>query len=150
MITKDEVLMGRDKLYPQDYTKEVSDNIDKMLEMLNVVRARYAKPMYVSSGWRPLSVNEKLSNAGKKSNHIKGLACDFKDSDGKLRDWVIEHLEWLAGLGFYFEDFNYTKGWIHFQIISPNSGKRIFIPNSNPPPNPNQWNGKYDKELDYK
>lgn len=150
MITKEEVLMGRDKLYPRDYTKEISDNIDKMLEMLNVVRERYAKPMYVSSGWRPPSVNEKLSNAGKKSNHIMGLACDFRDPDGKLRDWVIEHLEWLAGLGFYFEDFDYTKGWVHFQIVPPGSGRRVFVPNSKPAPWPGQWNKIYDPKLNYK
>lgn len=150
MISKSEILMGRDKLYPNDYTKEVSDNIDKILIPLNVVRQRYGKPMYVSSGWRPLAINSTLSNAGKKSNHILGLAVDFKDPDGKLRDWVIEHLEWLAGLGFYFEDFNYTKGWVHFQIVSPGSGNRIYIPSAKPAPWPGQWNGKYNKELDYK
>ena len=149
MISKNEVLMGREKLYPRDYTQEISDNIDKMLEMLNVVRERYAKPMYVSSGWRPPSVNEKLSNAGKKSNHMVGLACDFKDPDGKLRDWVIEHLEWLSGLGFYFEDFRWTPGWVHFQIVPPGSHRRIYIPSTAPARDPNAWSGQYDPKLNY-
>ena len=149
MISKNEVLMGRDKQYPNDYTKEVSDNIDRILEPLNVVRKVYNKPMYVSSGWRPLSVNEKLSNAGKKSNHIKGLAVDFKDSDGKLRDWILGNLEWLAGLGFYFEDFRWTPGWAHFQIVPPRSKNRIFVPSMAPARDPNAWSGQYDKRLNY-
>ena len=149
MISKDEILIGRDKLYPNDYTKEISDNIDKILIPLNVVRQRYAKAMYVSSGWRPPSVNEKLSNAGAKSNHLKGLAVDFKDPDGKLRDWVIAHLEWLAGLGFYFEDFRWTPGWTHFQIVPPGSKRRVYIPSIAPARDPNAWSGQYNKALDY-
>ena len=150
MISKSEILMGRDTKYPSDYTKEVSDNIDKILEPLNIVRKRYAKPMYVSSGWRPLAINSRLSNAGKKSNHIKGLAVDFKDTDGSLRKWVIDHIEWLAGLGFYFEDFRWTKNWVHFQLIAPKSGRRIYIPNSKQMPYPEAWDGKYNTELNYK
>ena len=121
MISKSEVLMGRDKKYSNDYTKEISDKLDKILVPLNIVRKRYNKPMYVSTGWRPLSVNAKLSNAGKKSKHIYGQAVDFKDKDGKLRDWIVEHIEWLAGLGFYFEDFRWTKGCCHFTLIPPGS-----------------------------
>ena len=34
MITKDEILMGRDKKYPEEYTKEISDNIDKLLKAI--------------------------------------------------------------------------------------------------------------------
>lgn len=148
MISKSEVLMGRDKLYPKEYTQEISDNVDKMLVILNQVRTKYGKPMHVSSGWRPVAVNSKLSNAGKKSNHTLGLACDFKDSDGKLKDWVIENLKWLASIGLYFEDFNYTKGWVHMQIVPPKSKRRIFVPNTNPAPHPGQWDGKYDTSLD--
>ena len=149
MISKSEVLMGRDIKYPIDYTQEVSDNIDKILIPLNIVRKRYAKPMYVSSGWRPLAINSRLSNAGKKSNHIKGLAVDFRDIDGALRKWVVDHIEWLAGLGFYFEDFKWTNGWVHFQIVPPGSKRRVYIPNSSPARVPNAWDGKYDHSLDY-
>jgi hypothetical protein len=148
MISKNEVLMGRDKTYPQDYTKEISDNIDKMLIVLNKIRSAYGKPMTVSSGWRPAAVNSKLANAGKKSNHMLGLACDFKDADGQLKDWVIANLKLMADLGVYIEDFNYTKGWVHFQIVPPKSKKRVFIPSASPAPWPNQWDGKYDQSLD--
>jgi hypothetical protein len=105
--------------------------------------------MYVSSGWRPTGINEALSNAGKQSNHLKGLAVDFRDSDGSLRKWVIEHIEWLSGLGFYFEDFRYTPTWVHFQIVPPKSKNRVYIPSVNPAQDPNAWSGQYDHFLDY-
>ena len=149
MISKKELLMGRDKKYASEYTKEVSDNLDKLLIPLNILRKRYGKPMYVSSGWRPAAVNASLSNAAKKSNHMKGLAADFKDPDGKLRDWVVKHLEWLAGLGLYMEDFRWTPGWVHFQIVAPRSKNRVFVPSARPPRVPDAWEPVWDKGLNY-
>lgn len=149
MITKDEILMGRDKAYASEYTQEISDNIDKMLEPLNIVRQEYGKPMYVSSGWRPPAINESTSNSGKASNHLKGLAVDFKDHDGKLREWVIANLKRLAELGFYFEDFRWTPTWVHFQIVPPGSKRRVYIPSTKPAIKPDAWSGEYDRSLDY-
>lgn len=149
MIKKEEILKNRHIKYASSYTPEISDNIDKILIPLNILRKRYGKPMDVSSGWRPPAVNDATSNAATKSNHLKGLAVDFKDSDGKLRDWVVEHLEWLAGLGFYFEDFRWTPGWVHLQIVPPNSKRRVYIPSAKPAPHPLAWSGQYDRSLDY-
>ena len=88
-ITKSEILMNRDKQFPEDYTQEVSDNIDKLLILLNKFRDLYGIPMSVSSGWRPDTINKKIGGA-KKSNHMKGLACDFVDKDGKLAEFALE------------------------------------------------------------
>jgi len=56
-ISKDELLKGRDKQYPNDYTQEISDNLDKLLIPLNKIRDAYGKPMTIDSGWRPPSIN---------------------------------------------------------------------------------------------
>lgn len=148
LITKEELLMGRDKKYASSYTKEISDNLDKLLIPINELRYKYGKAMVVSSGWRPPAVNEATSNAAKKSNHLMGLAVDIRDVDGKLRDWCIENLEFIASLGLFLEDFRWTRGWVHFQCVPPGSGKRVFIPSTKPAPYPEAWSGKYDKALD--
>lgn len=127
MITKKELLMGRDVSYKAEYTKEVSDNLDKLLIALNIARKAYGKPMIVSSGWRPASVN-KAAGGAKKSNHMLGLAADFKDSDGQLADWCLNNLKVLEQAGLYLEHPDYTKGWVHLQAVAPKSGKRVFIP----------------------
>jgi uncharacterized protein YcbK (DUF882 family) len=128
MISKEEILMGRDKEYPKEYTKEVSDNIDKLLISLNKFRKAYGKPMSVSSGWRPAAINSKIANAAKKSNHMVGLACDFKDADGSLDAFCMANLKLLEECGLYLEHPDATVGWCHLQCISPKSGNRVFRP----------------------
>ena len=147
MITKDEILMGRDKQYPDEYTEEISNNIDSLLEIINQVRIAYNKPMIVASGWRPAEINESTSNAAKNSNHIKGLAVDIKDTDGKLWKWVILNLDLMKRLGLYFEDKRWTPTWVHFQIIPPKSSKRIYIPSTAPAKADDIWDGKYDSKY---
>lgn len=127
-ITKLEILMGRDTQYAKDYTPEISANIDSLLIALNKFRAIYDKPMTVSSGWRPASLNAKVPGAAKKSNHIIGLACDFKDSDGALDAYCLANQDVLKECGLYLEHPDNTPGWCHLQSISPKSGNRTFKP----------------------
>src|SRR5690242_17329386 len=111
MISKSEILMKRDTQYPDDYTQEVSDNIDKLLIHLNKFREAYGKAMVVSSGFRPASVNKAIGGAAK-SNHVMGLACDFVDKDGKLAEFALKMdkegklKEW----GLWLENPVKTKG----------------------------------------
>lgn len=147
MFTKEEFLMGRDKQYPSEYTKEISDNLDKLLEVMNKVRSAYGKPMTVSSGWRPAAINSATSGAAAKSNHMIGLAVDIKD-DGSVRKWVLDNLQLMKDLGLYFEDWRWTPTWCHFQIVPPKSGKRIYVPSTAPAKEPNAWSGKYDSKFD--
>lgn len=146
MITKDEILMGRDKKYPEEYTEEISNNIDCLLDAMNVIRKAYNKPMVVASGWRPSAINEDTANAAKKSNHLKGLAVDIKDVDGKLWKWVLLNLDLMKRLGVYLEDKRWTPTWVHFQIVPPKSKKRIYIPSTAPAKANEIWDGKYDSK----
>lgn len=146
-ISKDELLKGRDKQFPSEYTQEVSGNLDKLLIPLNKIRDAYGKPMSVSSGWRPAAVNGSAGGASK-SKHLVGLACDIVDSDGAVMKWVLQNLQMMKDLGIYMEDFRWTPNWVHFQLGGPGSGKRIYVPNSNPASAPSKWDGKYDSQFD--
>lgn len=122
--------MGRDKDFSEDYTSEISNNIDKLLIALNKFREAYGKPMVVSSGWRPATINASIGGA-KSSNHMIGLACDFKDSDralckfaeecdknGKLKEW-----------GLWMEASSSTPTWLHLDIKDRGNRKsNIFKP----------------------
>lgn len=130
MISKSEILMGRDAQFPKEYTKEVSDNIDRLLIALNKFREAYGKAMTVSSGWRPQSINIAVGGA-KMSNHTVGLACDFKDADGSLDAFAVEcdKKGLLKQWGLWLEHPDNTKGWIHLDC--KNRGDRpsnIFRP----------------------
>lgn len=120
--------MGRDKTHASEYTQEISDNIDKLLILLNKFRKAYDKPLFVSSGWRPPSLNSTIKNAAKKSNHMLGLACDFKDLDGSIDKFCMENIKLLEELGLYLEHPDATPNWSHLQCVSPRSGNRVFKP----------------------
>ena len=147
MISKQELLMGRDKTYAKDYTDEISKNVDELLVVLNKVRAAYGKPMTVSSGWRPAAINSNTSGSAKSSLHMQGLACDFRDDDRSIMKWVLNNLQLMQDLGIYIEDFRWTKNWCHMGIRAPASKNRIFVPSSAPAIDPTCWDGKYDKKF---
>ena len=148
MIAKSELLMGRDTQYPNDYTQEISDNLDRLLVPMNQIRTAYGIPMDVSSGWRPPSINAATPGAATHSKHMTGDACDIKDPDGALMRWVLANLDLMKTLNIYFEDFRWTPNWVHFQFGPPASGKRIFVPNSHPALAPSRWDGQYDHAMD--
>lgn len=144
MISKSELLEGRDVQYKSDYTQEISDNLDKLLVPANQIRIAWSKPMKVTSGWRPPSINAATPGAAKASKHMQGLAFDIADPDDKLWAWVIQNLDLMQKLGIYMEDKRWTPSWVHFQLGAPGSGSRIFVPDKSPPKDPGEWDGVYD------
>lgn len=152
MISKAELLQGRDKSFAAEYTQQISDNLDVLLEKINVIRAAYGLPLKVNSGWRPPSVNALTAGASPNSNHCLGLAIDLNDPAGDFFHWCLANLDLLTAAGLYMEHPNWTRtkngGWVHLQCIPPKSKKRIFIPNQSLPFDPNFFNGRYDSKYD--
>lgn len=139
------------QLNPHNFTvnDEQMVNLNILMGKLDQVREALGKPMIVTSGLRDAVLQVKVNPLNLLSNHLKGLAADIYDEGGILLAWVLQHLDLLKTLGFYFEDPNYTKTWLHFQCISPHSGKRFFIPNTSDP-TCHRWNGIYDVKYDIK
>lgn len=123
MISKDEILMGRNKEYPLDETLE--SNLDKLHEALNKFRTAYGKPMIVSSGYRPGKYNE-IAHGATNSAHLTCEACDFKDNDGELKKWILSHVNVLYDCGLYMEHQDNTPTWCHLQTRK--TINRIFKP----------------------
>lgn len=121
MISRAEILMGRDKEYP--LTKELEANLNRLLNAVNKLRALYGKPMYVSSGYRPGKYN-KAANGAKNSAHITCEAVDFKDLDNALKSWITVKI--LEDCGLYMEWPGATPTWCHLQIRPTVS--RVFRP----------------------
>lgn len=128
MITRDEVLMGRDKEFPLNIILE--SNLQKLLTALNKFKAIYGKPMVVSSGYRPGKYN-KLAGGAENSNHMFCMACDFVDIDSSLDTFCVANKDVLKACGLYLEHPKWTKNWCHLDI-SPRK-KHIFIPSNKEP-----------------
>jgi uncharacterized protein YcbK (DUF882 family) len=119
-----------EELNPHKYstTPEQTVNLLKLLDIMNKVRAAYGKPMIVTSGLRSQADQDRINPSAPKSNHLLGLACDISDPVGDVWVWCMQNMKLMENLGIYFEDKNSTKTWVHFQIVPPRSGQRIFKP----------------------
>lgn len=62
------------------------------------------------------------------SAHKLGLAVDRYDPDGLIDKWCFEHQDRLEQCGIYIEHPEATKGWSHWTIKPPGSGRRVFYP----------------------
>lgn len=131
MVTRKEILMGREVQYP--LTDEMEANLKQLLTAVNAIRAAYGKPMSVSSGYRPGTFNE-AANGAKKSAHMICMAVDFRDPDGKLDEWFDNNQDLLEKYNLWQEHPNFTKGWAHLDIkprpikTRPGCKKRQFNP----------------------
>lgn len=112
--------------YPTD--KEVDNNLKILLERMNKVRTLWNKPMTVTSGLRSQADQARINPNAPKSNHLLGAACDISDPKKELATWIKANIDEMAKIGLWFEDFDSTPTWVHFQIYPPRSGKRIFKP----------------------
>jgi len=121
VISRDEILMGRDAQFP--LTPELEANLTALLEAVNKLRALYGEPMYVSSGYRPGPFN-KAAGGAKNSPHMTCQAVDFHDADGKLKAWVTTDI--LEQCGLWQEDPKSTPTWLHVDIRP--RAHRVFIP----------------------
>lgn len=139
-FTRDEILMGRDKISP--LTPEMEENLEKLIMAVSRVRAAYGKSLTVSSGYRPASINSSVGGA-KLSAHQSCQAVDIVDKDGKLAEWVMNNLDFVKNCGILgVEDPRYTiilnkdgsrnSGWLHMDIRGAKSGKLVFIPYAGP------------------
>ena len=139
MISMDELLKGA-KL--ADQTPEIQANLQTLLDRINKVRTAWGKPMTVTSGLRTWEDHTRIykqkaqkegktfdeSKVPKKSRHLFGMAVDIADPDKSLATWIQANLQLMEEIGFWFEDFNVTVNWCHFQTTPPLSGNRVFKP----------------------
>lgn len=123
-----------------------ASNLSLLITKLDSAREAYGKPFIVTSGLRDSGLQAKVNPANMGSNHIKGLAADIHDEGGVLLEWVLQKLDLMKSLGFYFENPNWTSTWVHFQCVAPHSGHRFFVPNSNPE-TCHRWDGVYDSKY---
>lgn len=75
------------------------------------------------------------------SKHQLLLALDFYDPQRALMTWILSYgLERAAALGMYFENPQYTRSWVHGQIVPPGDGQTrwgiFFLPYSDMVANP--------------
>lgn len=75
-------------------------------------------------GFRPQSCPQGAPH----SAHKEGLAVDRYDPHGAIDAWLMANQDLMAGAGIYIEHPDSTKGWSHWTIRAPASGRHVFFP----------------------
>lgn len=73
-------------------TKEVVENLKKVMYILDIVRAYIGKPILVNSGYRCKKLNEMVGGV-QNSMHTKGLAADFRTREKEDINTMLEFLK---------------------------------------------------------
>lgn len=153
LITIADYAMGRDLLFPAEWTPEIRQNAEETVRRWNLLLAHAAgEGVYpgvdhvtrtaVASGWRPTGINDRTSNAAKLSTHIWARGLDVQDiwPVRPLARWVLRNLAIAEQIGLWFEDPRWTCNesqaqpdpWVHGQTVPPKSGRRVYIPSTRP------------------
>lgn len=79
--------------------------LDKALvELLEIIRLHYNKPLHINSGYRTVQYNASLKNSSPKSQHILGKAADIwlnNVSPKQLYSWLDSSYPNSLGIGIY-------------------------------------------------
>lgn len=154
MITIEQFLKNRDKEFKNDYTKLVQQNSLKTVECTNKLLLALSKELNIksficTSGWRPKTVNNKLTNSDPSSPHITGEGIDIADADNKIKTYIGKNPKLVFDCGFKsVEEFKYTKTWLHLQTRLPfkwQQGKVIW--NCLLLNNEYVWQNNFSKEI---
>lgn len=140
MITLNQYWAERDLKYPKECTDAIRVNaagtvraVNKLLYLASlddIIRDA------VTSGWRPVAINDATANAASHSNHLTAEAVDIADGNRVFALWCFNNPDKLEECGLWAEDFRWTPTWVHLQVVPPKSGKRIYIPSTKPPTAP--------------
>ena len=149
MMTLKEII--HDNIDPSKMNKDKLAQCEDLLKRVNIVRAKWAKPMTSTSGVRTWADHTRIykdkaakkqapfldgiydeSKVPKKSKHLETVtdcaAVDIADPGLALTKWLKtpEGNKVLEEAGLYCEEGN--TNWVHFQNKAPGSGKRWFLP----------------------
>ena len=104
------------KLYHIDNTptKEVVENLKKVMYILDIVRVYIGKPILVNSGYRCKKLNEIVGGV-QNSMHTKGLAADFRTGEKEDINTMFEFLKRNQKELKIIELLNY-KTFIHMGV----------------------------------
>lgn len=123
--------------YPTDNVEDVLKNLESTADMMQEIRDLLGHPIVINSAYRCKTVNDAVGS-NDKSQHLKGLACDFTCKGFGEPKTIVKFLKEKE----FKVDQCFNEGtWVHISRIRdvknrmmyghylPNEkGKRVFKP----------------------
>lgn len=121
--------------FASEYTDDIKNNAIKLLGLINQLLSDLGiESADVTSGWRPSQINNKTTNAAKRSYHMIGSACDIlDDKEQSLAKLIQSRPDLLRKYGLWLESPASTHGvntnWAHLDNGSrADRQSRVFLP----------------------
>ena len=106
---------------------EIKNLTDLCYGVLEPVRAKFDKPITVTSGYRSEELCEAIGSK-KTSQHAKGQAVDFEIagvSNLQVALWLTNNVDFDQLILEYWTG-EPNSGWIHFSFVEDNNRKQIL------------------------
>lgn len=95
-------------------TKEVIENLKKVMYILDMIRVYIRKPIFINSGYRCKRLNEMVGGV-QNSMHTKGLAADIRTGEKEDIKIIFEFLK-ANQKKFKIEELINYKTFIHVGV----------------------------------
>lgn len=108
---------------------EVVENLKQLCEnVLEKIRAHFAKPLTINSGYRGPKLNKAIGGA-KTSQHLTGQAADIEIAgvdNLTLFSWIRDNLEFDQLILEYHKIGIPDSGWVHVSWNSSSNRKQVL------------------------
>ena len=107
---------------------EIKNLTDLCYEVLEPTRAKFDKPITITSGYRSEELCEAIDSK-KTSQHTKGQAVDFQIaevSNLEVALWISNNCDFDQLILEYWNDEEPNAGWIHVSFVEGSNRKQIL------------------------
>jgi len=108
---------------------EIKSLTDLCYEILEPVRAKFGKPIMISSGYRSEALCEAIGSK-KTSQHTKGQAVDFEIMgihNLKVAHWIKENCDFDQLILEYFNRKEKNEGWVHVSYNEKGNNRKAVL-----------------------
>ena len=108
---------------------EISNLTDLCYEILEPVRAKFGKPITVTSGYRSEALCEAIGSK-KTSQHTKGQAVDFEIigiHNLKVAEWIKSNCDFDQLILEYFNREEKNAGWMHVSYNEKGKNRKAVL-----------------------
>jgi hypothetical protein len=108
---------------------EIKSLTDLCYEILEPVRAKFGKPIMISSGYRSEALCEAIGSK-KTSQHTKGQAVDFEIMgihNLKVAHWIKENCDFDQLILEYFNRKEKNAGWVHVSYNEKGNNRKAVL-----------------------
>ena len=98
-------------------------------EILEPLRAKFDKPITITSGYRSPALSEAIGSKST-SQHCKGMACDleiFSIANIKVAYWIQNNCDFDQLILEFYSPTDGSKGWVHCSYNEKGSNRKQVL-----------------------